>query len=498
MAQVSRPILIFVPAELLEAVKGKRNADAMAYLAHYVLMKPAESKRIQKQYGEYRPINKQKLSNLIGCSIDNCIKTLLNGEFLECDSLAIKGEKSYHYRIPPDLYNSIVPYEITKDSKIYPKLIKRYNNRKAHYNRLPDYLRAMQKHFNGLSFDLDGALKWIADNATDPRKKITNTITAYMMADKRQRFFNRNRTNGRLDTNITNMKSELRSFIAGDFVQIDLKNSQPFFLMAFLKILDNFFNTHSIDYELLTTGIPLCSNLDSLDMVKSFGTQSIKEVSKIHQKQNISKMVNYWSADFDKFSQWVTDGILYDNLKKEYGNGMSRAEVKDTTFVVLYSQNELYKNNKRIVPYEKEKQVFASVFPTVAQVVELLKTKEHNQLAIWLQKMESYIFIDCIAKELFDAGITPITIHDSVLVPTHQQRDALAIIENIFSREFGIIPTFSIEPLRPRLSAREYDLSNDKRELATTYQNGMITPKMEQGKAKRPRIKYRLVYSTAI
>ncbi len=498
MAQVSRPILIFVPAELLEAVKGKRNADAMAYLAHYLLMMPAKNKRIHEKYGDYLPLNKQKLNKLLNCNIDSCIKTLLNYELLDCDNQYIPNKKSYHYRIHPKHIHSIAPYEITKDSPLYSKLIKKHRNRKANYNLLPEHLRAMQKHFDKLSFDLDGALKWIADNATEPRKKITYTITAYMMADKRQRFFKRNQTNGRLDTNITNMKSELRRFIAGDFVQIDLKNSQPFFLMAFLKILANFFNTHSIDYELLTTGIPLCSNLDSLDLVKSFGTQSIKEVSKIHKKHDLSKIMNYWSADFNKFSQWVTDGILYDKFVKEYGNGITRTEVKKTMFAVLFSQNEYYQGYNRIVPYEKEKKVFASVFPTVAQVVELLKTKEHNQLAIWLQKMESYTFIDCITKELFESGITPITIHDSVLVSPQQKDKALTIIENVFSREFGIIPPFSIEPLRPKLSAREYDLSNDNRELIPTYQNGIITPKMEQGKAKRARIKYRLVYSTAI
>lgn len=62
--------------------------------------------------------------------------------------------------------------------------------------------------------------------------------------------------------------------------------------------------------------------------------------------------------------------------------------------------------------------------------------------------MESYIFIDCIAKDLVEAGIIPLTIHDSVLVEAKDQDRALEIIHKVFLDNFGVIPSFEVEPLK--------------------------------------------------
>ena len=54
--------------------------------------------------------------------------------------------------------------------------------------------------------------------------------------DQRFRYFKRNGTNNRLDTNITCLKNEiLKKIIIGDYVSIDLKNSQPFFFSIFIN-----------------------------------------------------------------------------------------------------------------------------------------------------------------------------------------------------------------------------------------------------------------------
>jgi len=87
------------------------------------------------------------------------------------------------------------------------------------------------------------------------------------------------------------------------------------------------------------------------------------------------------------------------------------------------------------------------VCPFLAEVIVMLKKKKHNQLAIYLQRVESYVFIDDIARALFDTGILPATIHDSVLVKREHEQKAIEIISSVFMRHFGIVPTLEMEYL---------------------------------------------------
>lgn len=65
-----------------------------------------------------------------------------------------------------------------------------------------------------------------------------------------------------------------------------------------------------------------------------------------------------------------------------------------------------------------------------------------------MQNLESYIFIDVIAKKLVEAGIIPLTIHDSIIVRSEQANNALEIIEEVFRSNFDCVPTFHIKKLK--------------------------------------------------
>ena len=77
----------------------------------------------------------------------------------------------------------------------------------------------------------------------------------------------------------------------------------------------------------------------------------------------------------------------------------------------------------------------------------LLKEKDHRALSIYLQKLESYLFIDCIAKELINEGIIPYTIHDSVIVKKKDEAKAIEMMNWFFMSQIGFVPTFSIEDI---------------------------------------------------
>ena len=95
-----------------------------------------------------------------------------------------------------------------------------------------------------------------------------------------------------------------------------------------------------------------------------------------------------------------------------------------------------------IIPYKDEKQIFSTIFPFIAECISILKEKSYTDLSITLQKLESYVFIDCISPKLVNAGIVPFTIHDSFILRKEHQDEAFKLISTTFEELFEIAPKF--------------------------------------------------------
>ncbi|NQU88381.1 MAG: hypothetical protein HQ541_21760 [Mariniphaga sp.] len=148
-----------------------------------------------------------------------------------------------------------------------------------------------------------------------------------------------------------------------------------------------------------------------------------------------------------EFDHYVSKGELYEYLSAKYNGNISRDDAKEIVFKVLFSQNEIYKNYIKTVPYKKEKQVFEFVFPFVSDSITILKSRDYKKLSNLLTKIESHIFIDCISKKLVNAGIIPKTIHDSVIIKQEHQEQALSIIKKVFDDKFKVTPSLHIKKL---------------------------------------------------
>jgi hypothetical protein len=183
---------------------------------------------------------------------------------------------------------------------------------------------------------------YIADNMSLEMIK-----SGYLMAS-------RNKTNNRLDTNITNLSSEYCDSImnSNDMIQIDLSNSQFSFLSFWLsKYLD--------------------------------------------------------SDDFKLFQKLSYTGKLYDFIQKELGL-TSREKTKRILFYIFFSSNEINNSKK---DYLRKK------FPSVIDWVEEYKSKNnHKTFCIELQRLESNFFIDNIYETLKELGFVCFTKHDSIIV----------------------------------------------------------------------------------
>lgn len=404
---------------------------------------------------EYFHINHSHLKSVINSKTDKYIKYLRNGEFIIHDRKYIKGKKSYHFKLNPKFDFDLNTIPVEPGTKLFEILQKKYRNKRAHFNRLDPYLKVMKDKFMNTKFDYDAAKNYITD-VPDLKKQLAYFNQIEALADIRLRYFTRNNTNNRLYTPLINLKKELRDFIVGDYTNIDLKNSQPFFLSQLLLHLNEIapkINKRDIKVKKreginINNNTILCCSFLNFNPVKTFGIKKIKSISKIHQKQKKSNMVN-----LKEFADCVNTGSMYEYIGKSFDGKYTRDEIKEIMFAVLFSRNIEYDNySVKFTPYENEKKVFAEVFPIVARMVKILKDgkyrfKKYKILPVLLQKMESYIFIDCISKELVSAGIVPLTIHDSVIVESEHTRQALEIIHTVFLEHFGVIPALHVNEM---------------------------------------------------
>ncbi len=437
--QVSRPVILYLPEIFVNKLEiylethppyWKYKIEYFYYLTHYLTVL-----QIQQKKNEYFSIYPKYLKNLTIWNIDLYMKYLVNGDFLFRDTYKT-GEKSYHYKINPHYLEGFQEYEVQPGTKLFSKLIHKQILRRSHTNRLTPHLKEMYELFKNIDLDYEMAKEWIKTQPDETKTYYYHT-SLQMLKDKRFRYFKRNNTNHRLDTNLTNLKSELRQFIKGDLVSIDLANSQPFFLYILIKhIKDNIFYNNIKD-------IPLCSGLLNIDIVEWFGKQQFNNVLKIHQND-----LFFENGELLRFQKSVVSGLFYDDLRLNLVDEMlSRDDVKKMIFAVLFSRNEIYTDYRRSIPYVKEKKLFAKVYPSLYKEVYSLKKKDHTRLSILLQRIESKVFIDIICPDLVSKGIVPLTIHDSIIVRKDQVVKALYLCEKVFDKCFGIVPKFHIKPL---------------------------------------------------
>jgi hypothetical protein len=190
---------------------------------------------------------------------------------------------------------------------------------------------------------------------------------------KRYYHINRNATNQRLDSNLTNLCSILieQICIDNELIQIDLRNSQ---------------------FAILSHIIP----------------------NKIKKYNDV--------LEFIKQSQ---QGTLYEYIQNELKLD-SRKQSKQITFEVLFSSE----NNK-----SQNMKYFKILFPNLLDWINDFKSKNgYENFSIMLQKKESEIFIDGIFKKLIKAKIYSLTKHDSIICKSNDFENVKEIITNYFNK----------------------------------------------------------------
>jgi hypothetical protein len=334
-----------------------------------------------------------------------------NNIILSDDVYSKLGGKALGYKFNDDMISKLISVNIEKKT-ISKKIISNKNDRnnlvneKLHKYRnyfLNNFKIDYQKSIDYLNNWYNNSLStinssYVGGNYNQEWTKLVNKYNHIFISlsaiNDGDLYFRKNDTNGRIDTNLTSLKSEYKQFIISKepLYQIDIVNSQPFILSLYLN-------------SSYVGGI-----LDEKELLK--------------------------------YNDWTASGLFYEMFERTYfkntGKTLTRKMIKDMMFCIFYSKNG---------SYNKEKSIFSNVFPTISKWIEKEKENKHNEFAIKLQKIESKICIDIISQELDNEDIEYYTIHDAWLIDKEDIQKTKNIIMNKFYKYFHRRPEMKIEKI---------------------------------------------------
>lgn len=363
----------------------------------------------------------------------NYINYLIRHKIIICDKIKMTG-KSYGYNIAPELNSKIVRVNIPPNSIIWKKITDNYNKQKKYHRKIEPHIRLMKYHFKkNIKVKLENALRWL-DEEIEKKTIGLNQYNVLLLSlyaiDEQELFFNINDTNGRIDSNLTNLKSELRPFVIGGYYHIDCQNSQPITINLLIDFIIENFNSNITDNV-------------SQPTIPSLGTDKYKILCKeltdndLNYLKFFPKMNMKVTEEFARFRADTFEKDFYKSLQVRYelvyGKEIFRKDVKDIVYKVFFSKNSSFLDEKRI---------FKQLYPNVYKLIYNLKKEKHNRFALCLQRIESELFIQRICKALVEENIIPFTIHDSVIVCVEDKEKALNIMKSEYLKMFNQTPNF--------------------------------------------------------
>jgi hypothetical protein len=404
-----------------------------------MIIRNGSIRRNRNNWNNYIDIPRDYFRDIIKDSVYfyTALNILKEENIIECDEKYSKdGGKALGFRINKDYISLLINVELTNKS-ISGNIIK---NRNKRYLETPKELIKNRDYFyNNFNLDYDKAIEWVNNWFNDELYYLNINFNSYLCGRKiqneydrefktltikncyymsqienirdRELYFNRNKTNDRLDTNLTNLKGELKKFITiPNLTQVDLSNSQPYIL--YLTILNYYYTYVGGKF-----------------------------------KNNTNNIIDINKEELEMYGEWVSSGQYYENfmnynfLPHKYSiniNNLNRNLIKEIMFKVFYSENYLY---------PELKDIFKSIFPTIYNWIYEYKKENYKSLSIQMQKIESEMCIDIISQELDKLNINYLTIHDAWLVDNNNIPKVKEIIESKFQEKYNNIPHLKTEKI---------------------------------------------------
>lgn len=443
MAKYQKQFNISLPTSLYDEVKSSIETHAPSFeyeiegfygilwdittglVNHNNRMVPLSSVILQQKYGKH-------YRNMLDYML---IKDIIieNNQYNEgkCRTYGIKTKLNI------SSINDMTTIPIDLDSNYGKYVKKRHNHEQKLAKGKQSHIRELRNAFYKIKYNDTGALAELENNknllSNEQFIAIYDDILSFN--NKNLMYFKRNDCNYRIDNNLTSLKSCLKKYIISDIplYQLDLKNSQPVLFNIILDIISKLINDNLDEDETYYT---LC-----------YKNKYIKEtISLIYQWiKKDSKWVDILKKEIPLYKENTSNGKWYNHLadiyNKHYHTDVFTRDISKSLWMALaYSGNYSEKYNKSKVAFEKE-------YKGIGKLLRKFKQKEYNQLAIFLQQIESKIFIDGIAKKLCERGIVPFTIHDSIIVNENQLEETRDVMIEVLRQNLGFTPIIDTEAL---------------------------------------------------
>lgn len=417
------------------------KVDHFYYVLDYISRK-LEYTDLEESFG-YVNINAQTLQKVFR-NYKKVIVYLLKHGVVATDNKVIRGKKSKGYSIH-DNYLKIGFIEIEATSGAFKTKVRSQREKiKAREKATVAEYYYLTKWFNPqlkidevkarevldkvfpLKVDTEGIKGKINYSRSSGRYKALLSINKLKKADFDLKIDD---NIGRFHSNLTNMKKELRACITykgEQLVNLDIKNSQPFFSTFLLR--ENFYNEET--------------------EINIFKIKKIEEVVKDNKAwlKEIDVLIIYImlvissetqsGSGFSKYEQMVWDGTIYEDLMSLFAlkiKGLTRDTMKVEVLRILFSDN-------RGVKTMPAKKLFQSTFPDVYEVFAALKRQNNVILSHILQRIESTIIIEKAARRIGEEqpGLPIFTIHDSIVCTVGNEDYVESVIKSEVNNVSGL------------------------------------------------------------
>lgn len=367
---------------------------------------------------------------------------------LECDDHYVVGRKSLGYRLGPRWRS--VPFrsfKVTNPTLVRKLMAKRAEQRGKVTANVHLYLRAWTERLE---------LDWRSVQATATACGLEVCLPMAEMIRDRDFYFSTCEY-GRVHHNVSSLQSEFRrhlSYNGQGLINLDIANSQPLLFSVvlvnclchkdYLRSLYSWEIDNSGLYIDLPTSLflqeenttPHTSPAHPLRLPTLITT--VEETA--HWKDTTRRLMAHGlPQDALLYIELTQRGLLYEYLMQQEGICQDkRAEFKKTFFGgVFFCKNR---------PVTKQARLFQSHFPSVYNVIFELKANDYRRLAHVLQRTESSLIVNRIARRCMNElpGVCVVTIHDSVLTTP----DGVESVRRIMTEEFrrvGLDPTIRVE-----------------------------------------------------
>lgn len=361
----------------------KDFTDHYLYIINIVVWQQSIDKRYTRD--SFVPVGFERCRKIVSQrELRPMLKDLISWGILETDNQYIVGMKAKGYRVCEECRGKIQQITI-KDKLIIEKINKHRDgvNTDLALKGLGDLVRSL----HSIRIDEDRAVKYIRNHYNIGSEEYAQRFVSIKNIAAGNFFMTRD-SQGRVHTNLTSLGADVRQFLMTEdgevFDEVDIANSQPLFFYCAL------------------------SKADTIDR-----------------------------KELDDYRSIVLSGSFYETLNTL---GMDRAAFKK-----MFYQDVLFGKNKSWTG--KVSQIFQERWPSIYKFVVKQKEKDHNRIAIMLQKEESNFIINICCKEFLQrTGYQFVgTIHDSLLVLSNHGEIAKAVMIDMFDKHYGFVPTIKLK-----------------------------------------------------